>query len=308
MKEQNSAENAELNFNNKQKSRVKIHDFFWWWLFYFNLDKKRALWYNYDKLRKERLCMPKFFVDSKQVDNGEIRITGNDVNHIKNVLRMKCGDTFNVCDSVNSENYRVSINRFEQETIICDILEKYNDTAESNVKVHIYQGLPKADKMELIIQKSVELGVAKITPIEMKRCVVKLDGKDRIKKIERWKKIAEVAAKQSGRDIIPEVCNVKSVKEITEDFSQYDLVILCYENEKENYLKEVLKKNITENKSDLNIAIIIGPEGGIDISEVEYMSQNGAKVVSLGNRILRTETVAISLLSIIMYEFERNEN
>lgn len=255
--------------------------------------------------------MPKFFVENEQVDNGEVRIIGNDVNHIKNVLRMKIGDSFNVCDSTNSNNYIVEIESFNKEDIICKIIEKCNDNAESNVKVHIYQGLPKADKMELIIQKSVELGVSKITPIEMKRCVVKLDGKDKSKKIGRWQKIAEVAAKQCGRDVIPKVCQVKNVKEISEDFSDYDLVLLCYENEKDVFIKDVLKSaemlEKYNTKMELNIAIIIGPEGGIDISEVEFMEQKGAKVVSLGNRILRTETVALSLLSIIMYEFERNE-
>lgn len=248
--------------------------------------------------------MPKFFVDNEQVDNGKIAIIGNDVNHIKNVLRMKVGDTFNVCDN-NSNNYIVQINRFEKEEIICDILQECSNTAESNVKVHIYQGLPKADKMELIIQKSVELGVEKITPVEMKRCVVKLDGKDKIKKIDRWQKIAEVAAKQSGRDIIPEICSVKNIKEIIDEFEEYDLIILCYENEKNTFLKDVLKT--VAQKDLLKIAVIIGPEGGIDISEVEIMENNGAKVVSLGSRILRTETVGLSLLSIIMYEFERNE-
>lgn len=248
--------------------------------------------------------MPKFFVDNEQVDNGKIAIIGNDVNHIKNVLRMKVGDTFNVCDN-NSNNYIVQINRFEKEEIICDILQECSNTAESNVKVHIYQGLPKADKMELIIQKSVELGVEKITPVEMKRCVVKLDSKDKIKKIDRWQKIAEVAAKQSGRDIIPEICSVKNIKEIIDEFEEYDLIILCYENEKNTFLKDVLKT--VAQKDLLKIAVIIGPEGGIDISEVEIMENNGAKVVSLGSRILRTETVGLSLLSIIMYEFERNE-
>lgn len=248
--------------------------------------------------------MPKFFVDNEQVDNGKVVIIGNDVNHIKNVLRMKVGDTFNVCDN-NSNNYIVQINRFEKEEIICDILQECSNTAESNVKVHIYQGLPKADKMELIIQKSVELGVEKITPVEMKRCVVKLDSKDKIKKIDRWQKIAEVAAKQSGRDIIPEICSVKNIKEIVDEFEEYDLIILCYENEKNTFLKDVLKT--VAQKDLLKIAVIIGPEGGIDISEVEIMENNGAKVVSLGSRILRTETVGLSLLSIIMYEFERNE-
>lgn len=254
--------------------------------------------------------MPKFFVNNEQVDNGKIRILGKDINHIKNVLRMKIDDTFNVCNEDDSQNYVVKIARFEEQEIICDIIEKCENSAESNVKVHIFQGLPKSDKMELIIQKSVELGVQKITPVEMKRCVVKLDGKDKIKKIERWQKIAEVAAKQSGRDIVPEICSIKNVKEISSDFSKFDLVILCYENEKNIFLKDVLKELAKRNLNsvqELKIAVIIGPEGGIDISEVEYMEQNGAKVVSLGNRILRTETVGLSLLSIIMYEFERNE-
>ena len=249
--------------------------------------------------------MPKFFIKSEQIENEKIRIVGNDVNHIKNVLRMKVGDTFNVCNESNSNNYIVKIVEFDKEDILCNIIERCDDNAESNVKVHIYQGLPKADKMELIIQKSVELGVEKITPVEMKRCIVKLDGKDRVKKIDRWQKIAEVAAKQSGRDIIPEICSVKNVKDISSDFDNYDLVLLCYENEKDTYLKDVLKS--LNNKNELKIAVIIGPEGGIDIEEVEFMKQSGAKVISLGNRILRTETVALSLLSIIMYEFERNE-
>ena len=255
--------------------------------------------------------MPKFFVNSEQVNNGEIRIIGDDVNHIKNVLRMKIDDVFNVCDNISSINYKVKLDTFEQDAVVCKILEKCENIAESNVKVHIYQGLPKADKMELIIQKSVELGVEKIIPVEMKRCVVKLDGKDKIKKIDRWNKISEVAAKQSGRDIIPEICQVETVKQMADKFDEYDLVILCYENEKDLFIKDVLKDSrineILYENNGLKIAVIIGPEGGIDSTEVEAMSEKGARVVSLGSRILRTETVAISLLSIIMYEFERNE-
>ncbi len=255
--------------------------------------------------------MPKFFVNSEQVDNNKIRIIGKDVNHIKNVLRMKVGDELYICNESDSMNYKAKINDFCKDEIMCGIVETIENIAESNVKVHIYQGLPKADKMELIIQKSVELGVDKITPIEMKRCIVKLDEKDKIKKRERWQKIAEVAAKQSGRDIIPEICNIKNIKEIGSEFGDYDLVLLCYENEKEVLLKEVLKSNElkknSENLSEFKIAVIIGPEGGVDISEVELMEKSGAKVISLGNRILRTETVALAILSIIMYEFERNE-
>ena len=255
--------------------------------------------------------MNRFYFDAGNIYDDSIRIEGKDVNHIKNVLRMKIGDTFTVCNNENLENYIVKIHSFGNKEILCLIKEKIGSNTESNVKVHIYQGLPKADKMELIIQKSVELGVEKIIPIEMKRCVVKLEGKDKIKKLERWQKIAEVAAKQCGRDIIPEICSIKSIKEISAEFESYDVVLLCYENEKKVFLKDVLKSleartlNVDKN---LNIAIIIGPEGGIDISEVELMEQSGAKVVSLGNRILRTETVSLSLLSIIMYEFEGNEN
>lgn len=256
--------------------------------------------------------MPKFFVSNEQVNNDEITILGDDVNHIKNVLRMKIGDKLNVCDESSSINYVVKIDKFNQNEIVCNILEKCTNSAESNVKVHIFQALPKADKMELIIQKSVELGVQKITPVEMKRCIVKLEGKDKIKKIERWQKIAEVAAKQSGRDIIPEICQVENIKQISERFLEYDLVLLCYENGKDTFLKDVLRKDelikLSKESSELNIAIIIGPEGGIDIEEVDYMKNKGAKVVSLGDRILRTETVSLSLLSIIMYEFERNED
>lgn len=254
--------------------------------------------------------MPKFFIKNEQVNNNKICILGEDVNHIKNVLRMKIGDTFNVCNESNLENYLVEIVSFEDEKINCTIQEKLESTAESNVKVHIYQGLPKADKMELIIQKSVELGVDKITPVEMKRCVVKLDGKDKIKKIDRWQKISEVAAKQCGRDIIPQIYSVKNINEICKEFENYDLVLLCYENEKNIYLKEVieeLKNKSSQENSNLKIAVIVGPEGGIDISEVHLMEQNGAKVISLGSRILRTETVCLNVLSIIMYEFERKD-
>ncbi len=250
--------------------------------------------------------MPKFFIKNEQVSDDSIIILGDDVNHIKNVLRMKLGDTLSVCDYENSVNYEVKIEEFLKNEILCKIQKMSENMAESNVKVHIYQGLPKADKMEMIIQKSVELGVEAITPVEMKRCVVKLDGKDKVKKRERWQKISEVAAKQSGRDIIPKIYNIMSIEEVTEEFSNYDIVLLCYENEKNNLLKNIL--NEVEESGNLKVAVIIGPEGGIDISEVEYMEKKGAKVVSLGNRILRTETVCLAMLSIIMYEFERNED
>lgn len=249
--------------------------------------------------------MPKFFVKNNQVNEDKIVIIGDDVNHISNVLRMKKDDIINICNTDNSKNYIGKIEQFNKTEVICKIINMIDSNSESNVQVDIYQGLPKSDKMELVIQKSVELGARSIIPVEMKRCVVKLEGKDKIKKVDRWKKIAEVAAKQSGRDVIPTVQNIKNVKEISNDFSKYDIVLLCYENEKNTVVKDVLKQY--NEYSKIKIAVIIGPEGGIDISEVEYMQENGAKVISLGHRILRTETVALSMLSIIMYEFERNE-
>lgn len=253
--------------------------------------------------------MPKFFVKNNQIDNDKIVILGQDVNHISNVLRMKKGERLNICNMDNTKNYIVEIEDVNKLKVECKVVEELISNSESNVEVYIYQGLPKADKLELIIQKSVELGVKEIIPVDMKRCIVKLDEKDKAKKFERWNKIAEVAAKQSERDVIPVVQNVKSIKEIISDFSQYNLILLCYENEKEVFLKDILKefsKHINEYEN-IKVAVVIGPEGGIDETEVEYMKKNGANVISLGNRILRTETVALSVLSIIMYELERND-
>lgn len=157
--------------------------------------------------------------------------------------------------------------------------------------------------MELVIQKSVELGVYDITPVKMKRCVVKLDEKDKIKKIERWQKISEVASKQSGRNIIPQINNIQNIDEICKNIKDYDLLLIAYEKEKENFLKAELKK-LTNIKDNIKIGVVIGPEGGIDEEEIQKFKENGAKIITLGNRILRTETVALNILSIIMYELE----
>ena len=247
--------------------------------------------------------MPKFFVKNNQIEDNKINIIGEDVNHILNVLRMKKEDELIICDSDTSKNYLSKILELDKTQIECEIINEIESTSESNVEVHIFQGLPKADKMELIIQKSVELGVKEITPVETKRSIVKLDGKDKKKKVDRWNKIAEVAAKQSGRDIIPKINNIVNVNEMVEGFNQYDVVLVCYENEKEVMLKQVLKKY--KDISNIKIAVVVGPEGGIDGTEIDKMKEKSATIVSLGNRILRTETVCLSILSIIMYEFEQ---
>ena len=271
--------------------------------------------------------MQHFFINKNQKESDIIKIVGNDVNHIKNVLRCKVNEKIEISIIETEERYLVEILELNNENIICKVVEKIEENFESNLNLNIIQALPKADKMELIIQKCTELGVKEITPLELERCIVKLSGRDVNKKLERWQSIAETAAKQCRRSIIPKVNNLYNLKNIEEIIKKNDLVILAYENETENSLKDVINelkfknlqqeisvaalsnfKEVTEiKKSDkkedrISIGIIIGPEGGLEEKEVEYLKNLGVKSVSLGKRILRTETVAIVLASIIMYE------
>ena len=248
--------------------------------------------------------MPKFFVTTNQIEGDTIIIQNEDVNHIKNVLRAKIDDTIDICDSNTSKNYHCKIEQIKENSIYCKIIEEIESHVESHIQVSVFQGLPKADKMELVIQKSVELGVYDITPVEMKRCVVKLNEKDKIKKIQRWQKISEGAAKQSGRDRIPTIHSIINVSTLCDRIKEFDLVLVAYENEKVNTLKQELKKIKQTNKEELKIAIVIGPEGGIDSEEIARFEEHHAKIITLGNRVLRTETVALNMLSIIMYELE----
>lgn len=276
--------------------------------------------------------MQHFFINQNQITNNEIKITGKDVNHIKNVLRCKIKEQIEVSVLETEEKYLVEILELNNQDVRCKILNKIEENFESNVKINIIQGLPKADKMELIIQKCTELGVKEITPLELERCVVKLEGKDIDKKLERWENIAETAAKQCGRNCVTKINRLYNLKNIKEILENNDLAIVAYEDEKSISLKDVLNelkfRNLqqelsfaalsnfkeinanleqSDNKADKNedeikIAIIIGPEGGLEPKEVETLKSFGAKSVSLGKRILRTETVAIALTSIIMYE------
>ena len=251
--------------------------------------------------------MPKFFIKQEQMINDKITIQGEDVNHIKNVLRKKIGDSLTICNLQEQKDYLCAITSIEKEWIECKIQEELDEQVESKIKVSILQGLPKADKMELIIQKSVELGVFEITPITMKRCVVKLQEKEQRKKLERWQKISEVAAKQCGRNVIPTIHPITSLKNICQKFQEYDIVLIAYEKEDKTTLKQVLekiKKQVETKQEEQKIAILIGPEGGIADEEVEMLKENGAITTTLGKRILRTETVALNMLSIIMYELE----
>lgn len=250
--------------------------------------------------------MPKFFVDDNQIEGSKISITGEDVNHITNVLRLKKDEHILVCDKQNSITYNSKIEEILKEKVVCKIENEIAEQVESNVKVSIFQGLPKADKMEYIIQKCTELGAVEFIPVALKRCIVKLNGKDEVKKIERWQKIAEVASKQSGRDMIPNVKNVITINKLKEEIEKFDLFIVAYEAEKEVTLKQILQANrdrILE-KENSKIGVVIGPEGGIDKQEIDELKLCGAKIITLGNRILITETAPIAITSNILYEFE----
>lgn len=246
--------------------------------------------------------MPKFFIKTENLkENEEIWITGSDVNHIKNVLRKKIDDKINICNSDTQKNYECVIKNIEENKIVCKILDEVKSLAESNLNITIFQGLPKSDKMELIIQKATELGVKTIVPVIIKRTVIKLKDKDKQNKVDRWRKIAEVAAKQSGRDIIPTIENIINIADIK--FDEFDKIFVLYENEEKISIKDEIEQLKNDKKEELNIGIVIGPEGGFAESEIEQLRLNqNVSVVTLGKRILRTETVALVVSGILMYE------
>lgn len=246
--------------------------------------------------------MPKFFVKTNQIKESTIEIIGEDVKHILQVLRAKKGEELKLCDDSTGKNYRTIIKQIEPEKIVCHIVEETVSIAESKFNITLFQGMPKSDKLEYIIQKNIELGVKQIVPVAMKRCIVKWNEKEVNKKIERLQKIAISAAKQSGRDTIPTVEQPVTINNLSQIIKEFDLVLLAYEGEQNHTLKTVLKN--TKAFEGMKIGIIIGPEGGVEKDEVELLEKAGAKVITLGKRILRTETAAIMVISNIIYEYE----
>lgn len=246
--------------------------------------------------------MYKFFISQKQVDGEIATIIGEDINHISNVLRLEKNDKIILCNKDEGKSYISEITQIEKAYILCKMLEEISETTESNVNIDLFQGLPKSDKMEYIIQKTTEIGVKNIYPVNLERCIVKLDNKTEAKKIDRWQKIAEIAAKQSKRDIIPEIKNVINLKKICQNAKEYDIILIAYENENKITIKDVLKS--LDKRKKINIGIVIGPEGGLSENEVTELMEAGAKSVSLGKRILRTETAPLVMISDIIYEFE----
>ena len=244
--------------------------------------------------------MPRFFVDRSQVKGEEIVIQGNDVNHIKNVLRMRPGDELSLSDGEGMD-YFCKILSIERDEVRVNIENSWNSYVELPVKIYLFQGLPKGDKMELIIQKAVELGVYEIIPVRTKRVIVKLDDKKESKNIPRWQQIAEGGAKQSGRGLIPEVKPVMGFAEALKYAGSLDAALIPYEK------AEGIQKTrsiIHDLKGKKSVAIFIGPEGGFDEKEVEDAMNQGVFPVTLGRRILRTETAGLTMLSILMFEFE----
>lgn len=242
--------------------------------------------------------MPRFFTARENISDTQLIIDNEDVNHISRVLRLGEGDEIEVCDG-RGFDYKVRISSVEAKKIICDILEKNNSVTEPNIEVTLFQGLPKASKMDYIIQKTTELGITRIVPCALSRCVVKLENKKaEAKKTERWTKVAEAAAKQSGRGIIPEVTMPMTIDEAIAELKKCDICFVPYECEEERSLKSVLQ-SVKEPKT---VGYIIGPEGGFDLSEIEKLQNEGINAVTLGRRILRTETAGEAVLSMIMYE------
>lgn len=241
--------------------------------------------------------MHRFYVTPHQVHDNIISITGPDVNHIKNVLRMKQGEEIVICNGQGKDCYCI-INKLSEAEICAEIQSEQDTGTELKAKITLFQGLPKKDKMELIIQKSVELGVYEIVPVMTKRAVVKLeDKKKEEKKLERWQAIAEGAAKQSGRGIIPIIKPVQTYKEAIQNAKNMGTGIVPYENAKGmQYTKEVMN---TLGQYD-SIGVFIGPEGGFEDSEIEYAITNGILPITLGRRILRTETAGLAVLSMMV--------
>lgn len=242
--------------------------------------------------------MFQFFVEPEQIQAENVIITGSDVNHIKNVLRMKAGEQVRISDNCGGD-YLCEITEVASEQVELYILEKCDNT-ELPVKITLFQGLPKSDKMELIIQKAVELGVSEIVPVAMKNCVVKLDEKKAKAKQNRWQAIAESAAKQSKRSIIPQIGEVISFSQAVASAKNMEVRLVPYENERGMaHTREILGK--IEKGSE--VAIFIGPEGGFSSPEIELVKDD-MELISLGNRILRTETAGLAALAMIILTIE----
>jgi 16S rRNA (uracil1498-N3)-methyltransferase len=245
--------------------------------------------------------MHHFFVNQDQIEENIISIIGSDVNHIKNVLRMKINEQVLISNG-RDKDYLCSIDQITCDEVILQIISVYEEKTELPAKIYLFQGLPKSDKMELIIQKAVELGVYEIIPVAMKNSVVKLDEKKAENKIKRWQTISESAAKQSKRMLIPKVEQVMTFKEALDYARAFEYNLIPYENARG---MEETKELIGSLRPNSSIGVFIGPEGGFDNAEIELALSRNMKCITLGKRILRTETAGLAALSVIMFQLEK---
>ncbi len=244
--------------------------------------------------------MPRFFIRQNQIENDKIHIIGEDAHHIARALRMAQGEKIEVVD-MQSNLYNCTLVEFIQDKeVVAKIDSQAKCDTEPKHKITLYQALPKSDKMETIIQKSVECGVFEIVPFNSERCIAKLDKRDEDKKIARWQKISEGASKQSGRGLIPEIKNALTFSQMIEDARSKDVVLFCYEAEN----GQTVKNALSQIKPNDTIALIVGSEGGFSVREAEQIKDSGIKSVGLGKRILRCETAPAFALACIMYETE----
>lgn len=244
--------------------------------------------------------MYQFFVKPENICGDRIIINGSDVNHIKNVLRMQVGEEIAVSNGIDGKEYRCGIVRLG-DVIECELRFVKEDGVELPSKIYLFQGFPKGDKMELIVQKAVELGVFEIVPVFMKRSIVKLDAKKAVSKVNRYQAIAEAAAKQSKRAIIPNVHECMTMKEAVNYAKELDVLLVPYEMAEDiNKTRELMGSL----KSGQSIGFFIGPEGGIDQAEIDMLKEVGASTITLGRRILRTETAGLTVISWLVYLLE----
>lgn len=243
--------------------------------------------------------MPKFFVDENAVSDTSVELRDENMHHLIKVLRKNKGDHITVCDK-SGFDYECVIKEIEKDCVILEIEDKFGSVSEPDIEITLFQGLPKGDKLSLIVEKCVEAGVNSVIPVSMARSVVKLSAKDFLKKKERLMKVSQSAAKQSGRGIIPEVGDLINFSEMKKMLDSFELVVFPYEEEKGTTLK-----NIIRGFAGKKIAVIIGPEGGFAESEVNELKELGIKPVTLGKRILRTETAGIATVFNILYELEQ---
>ena len=244
--------------------------------------------------------MHRFFAEPGQIGEKEIVITGADVNHIRNVLRMRADEEVLIADGQGAE-YRCKLTDLSENEVRAQILWKLDGNAELASAVTLFQGLPKSDKMDLIVQKCVELGVDRIVPVSTKRAVVKLDAKKEETRLKRWNTISESAAKQSGRGVIPEISGVMSFEKALEEAKKLEVLLIPYE--RAEHMAET-RRVMGEIRPGQSVGVFIGPEGGFEESEVEEAVAAGARAITLGRRILRTETAGLAVMAMLGYLLE----